>query len=466
MRRLTHRTRNLIGRHPQRSGVSLSEVLMSLGLMSIGIAFIAGIFPLAALRTLRATNLTNATILRFNAEAVIAVTTDSLGTRRALIHNPDFDISDLDMDDDGNVDNDADGDGVPDNPIAHLTEHYGRHYIVDPLGYHEVAATAGVRGEFGANAPAAVSYAVPSRFSGGRNSIAAARSMVSLPDTFNDIGEAVANPVVPVPAVGTVTSVDVPADLDLATVSPSDAPYRAVLFNTAQDRSEARLITGVTAAAGGGWTISWADALPFSDVGLVKVEVPKERYTWMLSVRKRPSGHANVDVVVFLNRAFTPESEQVFDAEFRMINLDPSSANGDGAPGAAGVDDDGNGTDDDRTEIGFPGTDDLPNNRVVIRWPDDENSDNDPFLQRGSYIFDTRNSIWYRMQSVESQSTDGTTFTARVVLDEAIKANNTEDLFNFTTIDPGEDANGNGTLDRGGAMTPRGIIAVFPLGLQ
>ena len=458
MRRLNRITRRPFGR-PARSGVSLSEVLMSLGLMSIGIAFIAGIFPLAALRTLRATNLTNATILRFNAEAAIAVTTDALGTSRALIHNPDFDFTDLDMDEDGSVDNDADGDGVPDNPIAHLTEHYGHHYIVDPLGFHEVAAAAGVRDRFGSNVPGSVSYPVPFRFAGGRGSIAAARSLVSLPDTFNDIGEAVAT-------TSTDTSAGLPTDVDLSTVSPADAPYRALLFNTAQDRSEVRLITGVTAATGGGWTITWASPLPFSDVGLVKIEVPKERYTWMLSVRKRTSGHANVDVVVFLNRSFAVEAEQVYEADFRMINLDPSSADGDGAPGAPGRDDDGSGTNDDRTEIGFPGTDDLPNNRVVIRWPDDENSDNDPFLQRGAFIFDTRNSIWYRMQSVESQTTDGTTFTARIVLDEVIKANNTEDLFNFGTIDAGEDANGNGTLDRGGAMTPRGVIAVFPLGLQ
>lgn len=465
MRRLNRKTLRP-SRRPARSGVSLSEVLMSLGLMSIGIAFIAGIFPLAALRTLRATNLTNATILRYNAEAAIAVTTDALGTPQALIHNPDFDFTDLDMDDDGSVDNDADGDGVPDNPIAHLTEHYGRHYIVDPLGFHEAAAAVGVQDRFGSNVPGSVSYPVPFRFAGGRGSIAAARSLVSLPDTFNDIGEAVAVPVVPLPAAGTLTAIDLPTDVDLSTVNPADAPYRALLFNTAQDRSEVRLITGVTAASGGGWTITWTSPLPFSDVGLVKIEVPKERYTWLLSVRKRPSGHANVDVVVFLNRSFAIEAEQVYEADFRMINLDPSSADGDGAPGAAGVDDDGNGTPDDRTEIGFPGTDDLPNNRVVIRWPDDENSDNDPFLQRGAFIFDTRNSIWYRMQSVESQTTDGTTFTARIVLDEVIKANNTEDLFNFGTTDAGEDANGNGTVDRGGAMTPRGIIAVYPLGLQ
>lgn len=465
MRRLNRQTHRPAGRHSARRGVSLAEVLMSLGLMSIGIAFIAGIFPLAALRTLRATNLTNATILRFNAEAAIAVTADALGTNRALIHNPDFDFTDLDMDDDGTNDNDANGDGVADNPIAHLTEHYGRHYIVDPLGYHEAAAAVGVRDRFGSNVPATVSFPVPLRFAGGRGSIAAARSLVSLPDTFNDIGEAVAAPLVPLPAPATVTSVDLPGEVDLSTVNPTDAPYRALLFNSAQDRSEARLISTVTAAPGG-WTITWAGPLPFSDVGLVKIEVPKERYTWMLSVRKRPSGHANVDVVVFLNRSFAPESEQVYDADFRMINLDPTSVDGDGDPGRSGNDDDGNGTNDDRTEIGFPGTDDLPNNRVVIRWPDDENSDNDPFLQRGSYIFDTRNSIWYRMQSVESQTTDGTTITARVVLDETIKANNTEDLFNFGATDTGEDANGDGTLDRGGAMTPRGIIAVFPLGLQ
>ena len=450
MRRLKRITHRPSGR-PARSGVSLSEVLMSLGLMSIGIAFIAGIFPLAALRTLRATNLTNATILRFNAETAIAVIRDARGTDRALIHNPDFDFTPA---------------GSP-NPNAHLTEHFGQNYIVDPLGFHEadVAAT-GTRDQFGANVPASVRYPVPARFAGGRTDIATARNLVSLPDTFNDIGEAVAVPVVPLPATGTMTTIDLPTDVDLSTVTPAEAPYRALLFNTVQDRSEVRLITGVTAAPGGGWTITWAAPLPFSDVGLVKIEVPKERYTWMLSVRKRPSGHANVDIVVFLNRSFATEAEQVYEADFRMINLDPSSADGDGSPGAPGRDDDGNGTNDDRTEIGFPGTDDLPNNRVVIRWPDDENSDNDPFLQRGAFIFDTRNSIWYRMQSVESQTTDGTTFTARIVLDEVIKANNTEDLFNFGTIDAGEDANGSGTLDRGGAMTPRGVIAVFPLGLQ
>jgi len=411
---------------------------MSLGLMSIGIAFIAGIFPLAALRTLRATNLTNATILRYNAEAAIATTTDSFGTR-VLVHDPDLD--------------------------GNFNVHRGQNYIVDPLGFQEAAAVGQSADVFGRNPPASVSSSVPSRFAAGFTDIPSARKFVALPDTFADIGEAVATG-------STTTSATLPADIDLATVTPPNASnpagpvYRALIFNTDQDRSESRIITGVTPSPAGGGTITWSGALPFSDVGLVQVEVPTSRYTWMLSVRKRSSGPANVDVVIFLNRSFSAESEQVYEAEFRRFSLDPSSAFGDGKPGAANIDDDGNGTQDDRREIGFPGTDDLPNNRVIVRWPDDDNSDNDPFLQRGAFILDTKNCLWYRMMSVESQTSDGTTITARVILDEAIRSNNTDDVYNFGTDDGDEDVNGDGSRNQGGAITPRGVIEVYPLGLQ
>ena len=446
---------------PGRRGVSLVEVLMSLGLMSIGIAFIAGIFPLAALRTLRATNLTNSTILRFNAEAAIATISDGQGTARALIHNPDFDLLDTDFDE------------IPDN-FTYLSEHNGLNYMVDPLGYYEQVAVGGTAGFFGNSAPPAVTLPqnlnrAPLRYPGpfenlpAAQRLAAAKALVTLPDTFNELGEAVA-----LSTANDRLSVDLPLDVNLATVDPTDPlspPYRVLLFNPSEDKSESRLIDLVTSSASG-YTVSWLGRLPFSEVGRVKVQVPTGRYTWLLSVRKRASGPANVDVVVFLNRSFDVGAEQVFEAEFRMINLDPTSTDGDGSPGATGVDDDGNGTNDDRTEIGFPGTDDIPNNRVTIRWPDDDDSENDPFLQRGGYILDTKNCIWYRMQAVESQASDGTTITARVVLDAAIKANNTEDLFNFGATDPGEDADGSGALDQGGAITPRGVIAVYPLGLQ
>ncbi len=91
-------------------GVTLVEVLMSLMIMSIGIASVAVLFPIAVLRSIQATQMTNAAILKSNAEAVI-------GANKQLIFDPD-------------------GDG-------NLREHVGRreelNYIVDPSGYFEIA---------------------------------------------------------------------------------------------------------------------------------------------------------------------------------------------------------------------------------------------------------------------------------------------------------------------------------------
>ena len=47
-----------------RGGVTLTEVLVSLMLMSIGVVTLATLFPLAVLRAVQATQLTSATILR------------------------------------------------------------------------------------------------------------------------------------------------------------------------------------------------------------------------------------------------------------------------------------------------------------------------------------------------------------------------------------------------------------------
>ena len=94
-------------------GVTLVEVLMSLMIMSIGISSVAVLFPISVLRSVQATQLTNAAILKTNAETLLQM-------RPELIFDPDGD---------GNFD-----------------EHVGRteelHYIVDPGGYFEMATGA------------------------------------------------------------------------------------------------------------------------------------------------------------------------------------------------------------------------------------------------------------------------------------------------------------------------------------
>ncbi len=88
-----------------RSGVTLTEVLMSLMIMSIGVTSVMTLFPIATLRSAQATRLTNSALLKYNVEAL-------LDAQPELIFDPD-----------------GDGD---------LSEHFrgaDRYYVVDPLGY-------------------------------------------------------------------------------------------------------------------------------------------------------------------------------------------------------------------------------------------------------------------------------------------------------------------------------------------
>ncbi|WLD10540.1 type IV pilus modification PilV family protein [Planctellipticum variicoloris] len=62
--------RQTLSRTAGRPGVTLSEVLVSLLVMSIGVISLATLFPIATLRMIQATQLTQSTQLRYNAEAL------------------------------------------------------------------------------------------------------------------------------------------------------------------------------------------------------------------------------------------------------------------------------------------------------------------------------------------------------------------------------------------------------------
>jgi hypothetical protein len=94
------------------AGVTLTEVLMSLMIMSIGISAVAVLFPISVLRSVQATQMTNAAILKYNAEALVQMMPQ-------VVFDPD-------------------GDG---NLPEHLRNSTEQHYIVDPTGYFELAAS-------------------------------------------------------------------------------------------------------------------------------------------------------------------------------------------------------------------------------------------------------------------------------------------------------------------------------------
>lgn len=511
-----HRPRQTETRHnARRHGTTLTEVLMSLMIMSIGVVSLATLFPISAARVLDATNLTNSTVLKFNAESFV-------DAYPSIIHEPDGNYS---------------------------TREGGTNYIVDPLGFWDRykqldlfdngtidnsvnASTEPLLIYFEYNRPGVVNrpalarpaggstIPMPSRFLGDNPSapnlfggatidarIDIARRITTLPDTTTEYGEGFPDPTgsnagaYVLNGDGRITGLVLPKEINLAALTlVSTAPdyqapslYQAVIFDKDSSRSEVRQLTTVTDTGGGLYGITWEQdlnndgdtsdpgedrALPlhFStdpggvpNVGLVKVEQPVSNYTWILSVRKSASGPANVDVVVFNKRDFSEFSEQYYIGDLR-----PHTLGDDQLPGKGGYDDNFNGVTDEAAEIGYPATnpdstlrsDDLPNNRVLVDWTTASGYSTAPLappLRRGAYIYDPVNGLWYRVRDVEEvtaadlvnrPTTDPDT-AAIVVLDQFISRKNTEDLSGDGTITdiPGEDTN-----------TPPGGTPVFDRG--
>ena len=509
---------------PAPSGTTLSEVLVSLLIMSLGIVTLATLFPISILRSVQSSQLTNATILRYDAEAVV-------DTYPRLIHDPNQPLGPQMPDPNQGPPNS----GPPyfANPARFVARnsYNATRYIVDPMGWTLVAPS--YASAFSPDTSAAFAFGndLPNseltldivgsvvtpltRYCGDPTlfddqamlqvtpSLTVAQAMaraeqnaerfVTLPDSWifqaEDLGTPTSN------TNGDAVGVTMPATVDLSSVPFQ--PYgiaRATIFDAEGRRSQTRTITSIS-----GQTLSWTEdtndngsldpeendgpggigaadnangtldinalppgfPLPSSGVR-VRIENRERRYSFLLTVRRSPSGPASVDVVVFFRRSFTTDDEQLYNAEFRRFDLGP-----DGAPGLIGVNDDdpnglqpGNPT-DDVAEIGYPGSDDFLNRRVVVNFPPPPAER--PSLKKGGWILDTRNAFWYRIQDIENE----TNTSAELTLDEFIKRDSTEDLNASGTLDlPNEDADGNQVITRGAAILMRGVVEVFPLGTK
>ncbi len=449
-------------RRSKRGGTTLTEVLMSLMLMGIGVVSLATLFPISALRVLEATHMTNSTVLRFNAEGVL----DALPQ---LVFDPDG------------------------NP---RTRHSGTNYIVDPLGIWDLATqlskpvsdSSFTRFEY--NRPTAITRpgtGFQTWFLGENStspalftSLGAAQDLTSLPDTLTQVAEAtLADPFSSI----TATSVTFPttdgmdalkASIDTAvTAGVTDAGWRVTLFDASGAFSEVRTVEVVTGNPSGS-TVRFVEplttAMQSAGVGLVRLEFVDQFYTYMYSVRNS-GGNVNVDVVVFFKRDLSELSQQVYIADMRRYDLGSGSPP---KPGVDGFDDNGDGIDDDIREIGTADSDDTVNNAVLVDWNPAlyTAAPEPPPLRRGGYVYDPVNGLWYRIQSIAAGDPDGdgtaNDDAATLLLDTAIQRDNTEDLNHVPGVAPaldlpGEDRNGDGMIDKGGLIIPRGVIAVFPL---
>ncbi|QDT45112.1 hypothetical protein Pan241w_52300 [Gimesia alba] len=412
-------TPHLINQRPGRAGSTLMEVLMSILIMSVGVISLASLFPVSILNGVQATNLTNGTILRYNAEALI----DSFPG--PLVHDPD-----------------ADG-----NYLEHRSQGF---YIVDPLGYYaaeddnNTAATT-LKIRFGNDGNGNRNPQVP-RYDAGFYSVALAQALAATPTPTQ--AEAIATAkavsrqnafryfssqdswtrlydVIPVfdTTIPTPTPTSVMVDLSSSNIdlvglkSIIDGAAnggRLVLFDSTGKQAQVRPLTSgnINDVTG---VISWTNPLPanplYEQISRVLIEIQDPRYSYFLTVRHEPNQVASVDVVVFFRRNLSPEFEALHDVEDFVEEWLPGP---DGKPGVAGVNDDGiNGT-DDYGEFGALGSDDYK--RTSFRLYFNANYTN-PLLKKGGYIFDHQNARWYRIQNFEKSTNDD---YADIVLEQPI----------------------------------------------
>lgn len=289
-----------------RAGVTLSEVLIAMLLMSIGVVSLATLFPISVLRTAQATQLTHAVFLRNNAEAAIE---SNLG----LLSNTNI--------------------GIGTAPTL---------AVVDPLGFQ--------------NGLGAAFTASIMRTNGGAATMVAARQLASLPDSWALVAE---------DKLTAATSTSATVSNAITGMTPATVNYRAILLDSTGKLAVVRYLTGVTGA-----TYSWGLPLPTTFTpARVRIEVQDIKYSYMLTVRKSwlptvsgdTSWESEIDVAVFFNRSFKPADETEF-----LITLPGNVNSGMGIDnnfGVAGVDDDGLNGADDAGELRWPGSDD---NRTIM----------------------------------------------------------------------------------------------------
>lgn len=353
-------------RNNSRGGATLTEVLMSLLCMAIGVVAVASLFPIALLRSVQATQLTSATILRFNAETLIDLYSQGAAN---LILNPDYDPSVL--------------------PDPDFREHFGKKYLIDPLGAMIVrddngrplgtTDNVGKLERFDAMRifNPSPSFGVPA------DAIKEAESIVTLPDSWVTLYDEI-------PTSNDADSVTLPSPTvvdtaDLNTMISGGSVVRILLFSNNGKVSESRLLTTASFATAG--EISWADTLPannayFPDkVERIRLEVKERRFTWLLTVRNDTPGsaldvieaRARVDVVVFFRRSPSLDEETPYELTGSGRNYVVSKL------------------DQATWERVYPS---VP---YPSPYPD-------PFLKKGGFLLDTSTGEWHRLQKVNSST--------------------------------------------------------------
>lgn len=411
---------------PARRGSTLTEVLVALMIMSIGLVSLATLFPLATLRAAKAVQVTAATDLRYNADALLTMYPQ-------MILDPDFDPL---------------SDNLPGFNQSSLN------WVIDPIGY-QAALDPKQTGQVNLDSQK-IAYA---DFFGQEGNLASrwvrrypfnrgltrslAEDFGSMPDSVNIRYEKTVSG-----AIGGATEMTLPAgalsslSLDLDGNGRPTKGMRITLFSADGRTSVSREITKMDL---GNNLVKWTEDLngnsqldagedtnlngglelhplpPNFVVTSIRLEEPEARYSWMLTVRRVISGLAEVDVVVFFRRDLPADPDGAKSDE-RLYPVVTTAT-------LAGK----------QQLVGF-----LQGSPVI----EVEYGAVRPAIRKGGFLFDAGNARWYRITNILSDN------GSRVSL----------------LIDPpamiSSPRDNNGNVAGNLVMFPRGVVEVFSLGTR
>lgn len=462
-----------------RAGVTLTEVLMSMMIMSIGVSAVVALFPIAALRSAQATKLTNGAILKYNIEAMIRA-------RPELLFDPDGDFVY----------------STPGSPnywrrmVEHFRANAEKRYVIDPYGYFSGAATYGTFGTLtrsvnagavdvdavpaasrgyadylgntAAGATSATPYSVLPRYDGGLRAGAApgltlsattlqdfellGSNMANLGDGWDTVADEIAEGMILsdgsfVPSgtstAGSVVGVRLDSELDLSVIV-SSAAYassltipdpeltRITVFSVDERYSQTYPLTAISAS-----DCIWTEAAVGS------IAAADYNGDGVTSLRAVPFEFGNQIGRVVIQKKRTQDFTW-------MLTVRRGS---DGR--ATGVDvvvmfNDGRSPDNERV---YPATFSAGSFAVVVNKTSGTDLNGDPaepFIKRGGFVLDVNNARWYRIVKSEDNPADATGSTYLVTLETAALEN--------SPPPPG------GQVHGGAAIFLPGIVDVYPLG--
>ena len=342
----------------QPRGATLTEVLIAIGIMGIGLIGVISLFPAAVMRSVHGNTLTVGTTLRFNAESMLRIHPE-------LLLDPDR--------------GDLNGNGL------RYDDHAFSNFMVDPLGVanqptvpdgSQIAGTGTIR-----------------RYTAGY-SLANQASMTATENLFSGLDQWIVQ-YEEIPASGDLDPNSNPQSFNftrLATrqvyVGPGLAPTRMVVFNVAGTGCQIRDLPPPAAVTTLSNTITWNNSpLPgtyshptftSADIGNVRIEQRDLRFTWLMTAHGKTAGPVSraseltydVEIVVFYNRGYPPGDITGYgntNAPNLVFQKDQATA--------------------------------------LVTWT---GAGNAPFLKRGSFVLDAQNGFWYRIENYVESSTNAT----------------------------------------------------------